>query len=475
MNKDKENQIKGIGLIPLAALVIGSAIGGGIFGITEDLAHSSVIAALVGWLLVGTSLMMLSLSINNVSNKNPKVEEGIYAYAREGFGNFSGFISGWAYWITCWLGNVAFATLLMSAIGTFIPLFQGGQNIPSIIVGTIFLWFYAWLVNQGVENASILNVIVTIAKLVPLFIFIFTVILLFNFTTFDSEFSSSQVMNGLGESIPFYDQVLSCIMVMMWVFVGIEGASVVGSRAKKKSDVGKATVLGLIGLIVIYVLVSILPYGVLSREQLESIQSQPAMAQAFEMMVGPWGRMFINAGLIISILGAWLSWTILPVETLRSMAKDRLLPSSWSQVNDKNSPTKAIILTTLCTTVFLVTLLFTDKAYNFAYTLGTAAIFITWLFIGLYQVKLSIERKEVGQIIIGVLACLFQIWAILFVALQEVFIVSMLFLPGIYFYYRVRKEVEGFFKVRRLYLCSVLLFWDWHLLCIFFRASPDIK
>ena len=42
-------------------------------------------------------------------------------------------------------------------------------------------------------------------------------------------------------------------MVMLWVFVGIEGASVVGSRAKKQSDVGKATILGIFGLIIIYV------------------------------------------------------------------------------------------------------------------------------------------------------------------------------------------------------------------------------
>lgn len=441
MNKEKGSNKQGIGIISLAALVVGSAIGGGVFGIMEDLSQSSAKAVLFSWLLVGTSMMMLSLSINNVSKKKPEVEKGIYAYAREGFGDFSGFISGWGYWITCWLGNVAFAALLMSAIGTFIPLFSGGQNVPSIILGSVFLWAYAWLVNQGVENASVLNAIVTIAKLVPIFIFIFAALIFFDFTTFNVDFSGTQMMDEVGVTVPFYDQILGSIMVMLWVFVGIEGASVVGSRANKKSDVGKATILGLVGLIIVYVLVSVLPYGVLSREQLQSIQSQPAMGQAFEMMVGPWGKVLINGGLIISLLGVWLSWTILPVETMRSMAKENLLPNSWAEVNEKNAPTKAIILTTICTNLFLITLLFTDKAYNFAYTLGTASIFITWLFIGLYQVKISIQRKETVQIIIGLIACIFQIWAIFFVAFKEIFIVLMMFLPGIYFYYQGRKEV----------------------------------
>lgn len=449
----------GIGLLPLATLVIGSAIGGGIFGMIADLSHASAKATLIGWALVGTSMMMLSLSINNLNKKRPDINGGIYTYAMKGFGNFAGFISGWGYWITCWLGNVAFATLLMSAIGTFIPIFAGGQNTASIIGATVFLWLYAWLVNKGVEDASVLNAVVTITKLVPLFIFVFVSFLFFDFTIFKQNFTAQMIVDHT--QLPLSSQVMSCIMVMLWVFVGIEGASVVGSRAKKKSDVGKATILGLLGIILVYLCVSVLPYGVLSREQLQAIHSQPALGQAFEMMVGPWGKILVNGGLIISLLGVWLSWTILPVETMRMMALDHLLPSSWAKVNQKKAPTKAIVITTICTNVFLGSLLFTDKAYHFAYTLGTAAIFITWLYLGLFQVKISWEEKEYGQLLIGILACLFQLWAIFFVALKEMFIVLMMYLPGIYFYYLARKEVgdkKVFIKKERLLMiCLVVL------------------
>ena len=244
-------------------------------------------------------------------------------------------------------------------------------------------------------------------------------------------------------------------MVMLWVFVGIEGASVVGSRAKKKSDVGKATILGIFGLIIVYVLVSMLPYGTMSMQELQGIDTQPAMGYVFEMMVGKWGAVLINGGLIISLVGVWLSWTILPIETMRNMADDGLLPKRWGKVNKKGAPTYAIILTTICTNVFLLSLLFTDSAYNFAYTLGTAAIFFTWLFLGLYQMKLSYQRKEWVQFLVGCLATAFQIWAMLVVAFNEVMLVLVLFLPGIVFYLRARKEQNE--PIPHLHLDRILL------------------
>ncbi|MFV0557765.1 MAG: basic amino acid/polyamine antiporter [Enterococcus sp.] len=434
---------KGIGLIPLIAIVIGSAIGGGIFGIMSDLSGSAAGPTLLSWGLVGGAMLMLSLSINNLNKKRPDLDGGIYSYATEGFGRFAGFISGWGYWLTCWLGNVAFASLLMSALGYFFPVLQGGQNVASVILSTIFLWMYAWLVNRGVENASVVNAIVTICKLLPLLIFVLVSFVSFRLPIFLNNFSANAVSQATGLPTNLSSQMMGCIMVMLWVFVGIEGASAVSSRAKDKADVGKATVLGIIGLIIVYILVSMLPYGILSMEQLESIKTQPAMGAVFELMVGKWGAVLVNGGLIISLIGVWLSWSILPIETLRNMSQDGLLPASLQKVNRAGAPTRAIVITTICTNLFLLSLLFTEAAYNFAYTLGTAAVFFTWLFLALYQIKLSYQRSEWGQLVIGGIAAAFILWTIFFVALKEVSIISVLFVPGVYFYLKAKKQHQG--------------------------------
>ena len=65
--------------------------------------------------------------------------------------------------------------------GYFFPVFGAGNNIPSLICASIFLWFIAFLVSRGVKEATGINVVVTIAKLVPLTLFIVSIALLGKF------------------------------------------------------------------------------------------------------------------------------------------------------------------------------------------------------------------------------------------------------------------------------------------------------
>lgn len=162
-----ESKVKKLGFGALVALVISSSIGSGIFGIASDMADTtSPGAALIAWVITGIGVAMLCLSLTNLMNKRPELS-GIFVYAEEGFGPFGGFISSWGYWLSAWLGNVAFATMLMSAVGYFFPVFEDGSNLISILTASIVLWLMFYLVNRGIESAAALNTIITICKLVP--------------------------------------------------------------------------------------------------------------------------------------------------------------------------------------------------------------------------------------------------------------------------------------------------------------------
>ena len=397
---------RGISKIGLIALVVSSSIGSGIFGITNDLAMSAAPGpAIIAWIIVGIGILALVLSLNNLGAKRPDLDGGIFGYAEAAFGKLGGFISGWGYWLSAWLGNVAFATMLMSAIGEFIPAFKGGQNIPSILLASVFIWVLTFLVNNGIESASFINTIVTICKLVPLFLFMVIALVSFHVDIFSADFwgnVSSSLQSGA--SVSLWSQIKGCLMVMMWVFVGIEGASVLANRAEKRSDAQKASVIGLLSLLVIYVLASLLPYGVMSQAELMALP-QPAMANILRYMVGEWGAAFINIGLIISIIGCWLSWTMLPV-----------------------------------TNVFLLTFLVTDYAYQFAYSMCTAAILICYLLVGIYQMIYSYQQKDNKQLFIGAVATAFQIIGITLAGFAYVLLCSIAYLPGFYFYLRACKE-----------------------------------
>ena len=67
-------------------------------------------------------MISLAFVFQNLTNERPDLDGGIYSYAQAGFGDFIGFASAWGYWFSAFLGNVAYATLLMSSVGNFFPL-----------------------------------------------------------------------------------------------------------------------------------------------------------------------------------------------------------------------------------------------------------------------------------------------------------------------------------------------------------------
>ncbi len=434
---------KKLGLAALTALVISSSIGSGIFGIASDMAEgTSPGAAIAAWIITGTGVLMLCLALTNIIDKRPDLS-GIFSYGTETFGPFGGFISGWGYWLSAWLGNIAFATIMMSALSYFFPALGNGNNLLSIMIASVILWLMCFVVNKGIESAAVLNMIITICKLVPLAFFTIAASIAFKANMFTKDFWGT--VSGSFSLKEVMSQVNSSMMVLMWVFVGIEGAAMMSDRAKTKSTAGKATVLGLAGLLCIYLLLSLLPYGLMERAEICKLK-QPAMAYLLSYIVGPWGAAFINIAMIISVAGCWLSWTMLPVETTLLMAQQNLLPKKFGEVNDKNVPTFSLIFMTILSQIFIFTLLFTDKAYNFAYSLCTAAIFITWIMVCIYQIKLSYQhRGEKGenlQMLIGIVGTAFYLWAIWASGIKYLLMCMLVYIIGIFLYRKARKELE---------------------------------
>ena len=438
-----ENENKnGIGFVGLTALIVSSSIGTGIFGITSSVSQSAAPGpAILSWLFVGFGFLMLVLSLNNLTAKRPELSSGIFAYAGAGFGPLGEFISGWAYWLSAWLGNLAFATMLMSAIGTFIPLFKGGQNLPSIIFAIIICWLLTFLVEQGVESASFINTIGTFCKVVPLIMFVIICVVFFKGHMFTTDFWGNEANNWSKGTTTgsLWEQMKGTLMTLIWVFIGVEGASVMGSRAKSLKEAQKATITGFLLLLVFYMMISILPYGTLSRAQLASA-SQPALGSDLKLVVGAWGANVINIGLIISTLVSWLSWTMLPAETMLLIAKDDAAPKFWGKLNKNNAPVNALNTTAVLQTIFLFSLLFTDQAYEFCYTLASSAILFSYMFVGLYQMKYSREHGEWLQWFYGLLAAIFQLICMILAGWSSVLVVSLSYIPGMIIYYQCVHE-----------------------------------
>lgn len=443
-----EEKKKGIGLIGLIGMVISSCIGSGVFAITGQLAGvASPGAVLIAWLIVGVGFLALAFSLNNLTEKRSDLH-GIFSYADAGWGPLAGFISGWGYWLSAWLGNVAFATMMMSTIGYFYPAFLPGNTIPCIIIASIVMWALTYLVIRGVESAAFLNAIVMVCKVAAIAVTLIFGIFLFNAGIFTADFWGNVYDNAVAagqygpDAAPLGGvgtQIFNCMIIMMWCFVGIEGASVVSSRAARKTDVGKATLIGFICLMLIYVGASVLPYGYMSSTEVAALD-YPALVYVFSSMAPGWGGPFISIAIIISILGSWLSFTILPAETTSEMADYKLLPASWGKLNSHNAPSMSLLIVGACTQAFLIVLLFSADAYDFAFSMCTVAIVITWAFAAAYQAKWGVQNKNMVQAAIGFVAVAFQVISVLFNGWSFLLLTCVGYIPGFFIYVKARKD-----------------------------------
>jgi arginine:ornithine antiporter/lysine permease len=348
--------------------------------------------------------------------------------------------------VSAWVGNVSYAVAIFGALAFFFPVFGEGNNIQSVIGASLALWTLHFLVLRGVKQAAFVNVITTAAKLVPLVAFVVIAIFAFNYDKFTLNFwgGPSGGAEGLGA---ITQQVRSTMIVTLWVFIGIEGASVYSEHAAKRSDVGKATLIGFAGALTIYVLVSLLSTGILAQKDLAGLPV-PSMAGVLESLVGKWGAALISVGLVVSVGGAFLSWTLLCAQIPYAAAKDGTFPRWLAGENAAGSPVNSLWVTNGLVQLFLIVTLFASSSYQFLYTIASVAILPPYVFSGAYALKLALtgETYQGGggararDIAIGAVATIYGLWLCYAANLKDLLLTAMLFAPATVVYVIARRE-----------------------------------
>lgn len=122
---------------------------------------------------------------------------------------------------------------------------------------------------------------------------------------------------------------------------------------------------------------TVLAQGVIQQNHISAL-SNPSMAAVLEHIVGHWGAVLVNIGLIISVLGAWLGWTLLAGELPFIVAKDGLFPKWFAKENQNKAPSHSLLITNILVQIFLISMLFTQSAYQFAFSLASSAILIPY-------------------------------------------------------------------------------------------------
>ncbi|HBX6315525.1 TPA: amino acid permease [Klebsiella pneumoniae] len=446
---------KKLGLSALTALVLSSMLGAGVFSLPQNMAAvASPSALLIGWAITGVGILFLAFAMLLLTRIRPDLDGGIFTYAREGFGELIGFCSAWGYWLCAVIANVSYLVIVFSALSFFtdIPelrLFGDGNTWQSIVGASVLLWVVHFLVLRGVQTAAGINLVATLAKLLPLGAFVALAALAFQLDTFRLDFS------GLALGVPVWEQVKNTMLITLWVFIGVEGAVVVSARARHKRDVGRATLLAVLSALAVYLLVTLLSLGVVPRSELAEMRN-PSMAGLMVRLMGSWGEIVIAAGLIVSVCGAYLSWTIMAAEVPFLAATHKAFPRLFARQNSNNAPSASLWLTNISVQVSLVLIWLTGSDYGTLLTIASEMILVPYLLVGAFLLKIA-TRPLHKAVAIG--ACIYGIWLLYASGPVHLLLSVVLYAPGllVFLYARRTHQHDRSLKRREVALIGLLL------------------
>lgn len=437
-------EARSVGLFSLIGMVIGAMIGGGVFNLPQNMAAGAgLYAVIIAWIITGVGMYFLANTFRTLADKRPDLSAGIYTYAREGFGRFAGFNSAWGYWLSAAFGNVGFAVLIMQTLGYFYPSLLSGKSWQAILGGSILIWVMYFLVLRGVKSAAILNAVATAAKIIPIIAFIVIVGIFFSFGKFSWDGWGTHAHLG-----SMMAQIKSTMMVTLWVFIGIEGAVVVSGRAKNTKDVGRATFLGLFVCLLLYILISVLPFGVLTQAQLAKLNG-PSTAYVLSAVVGHWGALFIIISVLVAILSCWLAWTILVAELPFEGARDGVFPEYLSRENRFHSPAPSLLLSTIVMQISMFVVMFANNAWLWMVAITGVMILPPYFASTAYLVRYAANpafnqahgvEHRMPAFVSGVLGSAYALWLIYAAGLQFVLLSTIVYAIGIPVYWRAQKK-----------------------------------
>jgi APA family basic amino acid/polyamine antiporter len=418
-----------IGLITTTSLVVGNMIGAGIFLLPASLASYGSISIL-GWLFTSAGALILAKIFSNFSKIIVNKSGGPYTYSKAGFGDFIGFLVAWGYWISCWVSNAGIALAIIGALSYFFPELNTNP-ILKVSLGLGMIWFFTWINSKGIKESGRIQVITTVLKLLPLALIILLGAFFFSLDNFPD-------FNLTGESDFATFPVVAALT--LYAFLGIESATIPAENVENPEKiVPKATMLGTIIVTLVYILGTVVLFGILPVEVLKD--SPAPFAEAGKIIGGEYAGYFVAAGAAISGIGALNGWILIVSQLPMAAAKDNMFPKMFKKENKKGVPYIGLIIGSVLSSIILLMNVsdgLVDQ-FTFVVNLTVLACLVPYLFVSASYIIVLIEKKLhinnfLKTFVLGSLGFAYSLWAIYGSEADTVFYGFLLLLLGIPFY-----------------------------------------
>jgi basic amino acid/polyamine antiporter, APA family len=331
----------GLGLFEVMNLVIGAIVGADIYIAASFGAGFLGPASLLAWIIAGVMAIIIALSFAECSSIITRVG-GPYAYAKEAFGDFWGFISGWSLLIAEWSAIAVFPLAFVAYLAYFDPHISPAVQI---IIKILFVAFLTVINLFGVRQAGKANDVLTILKIAP--ILLFTVVGIVYFIM-----KPSILVSNFTPFVPLgFGGMGSALVLIFWAYIGFELVTIPSDEIiNAKKTIPLAIGVGMAVIALFYVITNFVVLGAVPWMELS--KSTAPLSLAGFAIIGVSGAILLTVGALFSISGSDEAGILCSARIPYAMAGDGLFPHFFAKVHPKyNTPYISLLIQSTVTLI----------------------------------------------------------------------------------------------------------------------------
>lgn len=382
------------------SIVIGNMVGSGVFLLPAALAAYGIYS-LWGWLLSAAGALLLARVFSRLSRRAPRAG-GPYAYPREAFGDFAGFLIAWMYWMSLPATNAAIAVAFTSYLATFVPVL-GTRPLAGAGATLAVTWLLTGVNIVGVRTAGRLQLITVILKVSPVLVFALWAIFYFD--------PHMLATGAAGQSAPA--AVNSCAALTMFAFLGLECATIPTGHVKDpQTTIPRATLYGTGIAAVFYILSTTAVMGIVPAGSLA--HSNAPFAVAAQRLWGGWAGDLIAVAAIISCFGALNGWILMSGQFPQAVAQDHLFPKLFAKDSARGTPARGLVFSSVIATLLILMNYSRGLVgtYDVIILIVTFFTLVPYMLCSLAEVLLGrSDGSPVRNVVLASLAFAFALWA----------------------------------------------------------------
>ncbi|MGZ4918462.1 MAG: APC family permease [Halobacteriota archaeon] len=330
---------KKLSFFDVTNLLVGAIVGADIYVVASLGSQYLGPASLIAWIAAGLIAIVIALNFAECATLVPRVG-GAYAYAREVWGDFAGFVVGWALWLAEVAALAVFPVAFVRYFTFFVPTLTAAEGA---IIKVLFIGSITFVNVRGTKLAGRANDVLTIAKLSPLLLLVIA----------GGIYMALHPAATYANLVPFaplgFGNFGQALILIFWAYAGFELAVIPSNEVEDPTrTIPKAIIVGMAIVTLFYLLTNFVIIGVVNWTSLQFDPAPLATAGTVAFSLTPTlalvGGLILGVGALISVSGSDESGTFSTSRLSYAISLDGLFPRFFSDLHKKyGTPHKSLI------------------------------------------------------------------------------------------------------------------------------------